>query len=269
MSNYKIRKPVDPHVVMLEVTGSERVSPNVVRVTFGGEGLAKFTPLGYDQWFRLFLSRPGQDSLKLPTRTSGLWYAQYLATAKQKRPFVRNYTVRAHRPGALDVDFVVHVDPDGHSGPASSFALNARPGDQVGLLDQGCGYHPRGEHEWTLLVADETGLPAVAGVCESLPDDARGIAIVELPNIEDKQDFRVPAGIELIWAPRDGAAGVPGVLALETLRKTELPDGAVYAYLVGESALATGARRHLVGERQIPKQNIDFIGYWRHGHAAM
>ncbi|MEU4691527.1 siderophore-interacting protein [Actinoplanes sp. NPDC023714] len=269
MSNYKIRKPVDPHVVMVEVTGSERISPNVVRVTFGGEGLERFTPLGYDQWFRLFLARPGQDTLKLPTRTSGLWYAQYLATAKPKRPFVRNYTVRAHRPGALDVDFVVHADAAGHGGPASTFALNATPGEQVGLLDQGCGYNPRGDHEWTLMVADETGLPAVAGICESLPEDARGIAVVELPSGEDKQDFRTPPGVSLVWVARDGAAGVPGALALETLRAAELPSGPVYAYLVGESALATGARRHLVGERRIPKQNVDFIGYWRHGHAAM
>ncbi|WP_229076562.1 siderophore-interacting protein [Actinoplanes sp. DH11] len=268
MSNYKIRKPIDPHVLMLEVTGTERVSPNVVRVTFGGEGLEKFTPLGFDQWFRLFLARPGQDSLKLPTRTSGLWYAQYLATAKQKRPFVRNYTVRAHRPGALDVDFVVHVDDDGHSGPASMFALNARPGEQVGLLDQGCGYNPRGDHDWTLLVADETGLPAVAGICESLPDDARGVAIVELPASADKQDFRVPPGVQLTWVPRDGAGSRPGQLALSTLLAADLPAGSVYAYLVGESALVTGGRRHLVGERQVPKQNIDFIGYWRHGHAA-
>lgn len=269
MANFKIRKPVDPHVLLLEVVTSERVSANVVRVTLGGAGLSRFTPLGFDQWFRLFLPRPGQDTLKLPTRTSGLWYAQYLATAKPKRPYVRNYTVRAYRPDGLDVDFVVHVDPAGHSGPASTFALEARPGDQVGLLDQGVGYHPRADHDWTLLVADETGLPAVAGICASLPDDARGVAIVELPSLDDVQDFRVPAGVDLRWVARDGGDGVPGRLALETLRGADLPTGPVWAYLVGESALATGGRRHLVQDRQVPKTNIDFIGYWRHGHAAM
>jgi len=269
MATFKTRKPVDPHVLMLDVTGSERISPNVVRVTLGGEGLERFTPLGFDQWFRLFLPRPGQDTLKLPTRTSGLWYAQYLATAKPKRPFVRNYTVRGFRPGALDIDFVVHVEPDGASGPAATFALNAKPGDQVGLLDQGVGYNPRHDHDWTLLVADETGLPAVAGICASLPEDARGLAIVELPSLEDRQEFRVPAGVTLSWVARDGGHGVPGQLALEALRAAELPAGAVYAYLVGESALVTGGRRHLVEQHQVPKGNVDFIGYWRHGHAAM
>ncbi|WP_328467737.1 siderophore-interacting protein [Actinoplanes sp. NBC_00393] len=270
MASFKIRKAVDPHVIMLDVVGSERISPNVVRVTLGGAGLDRFTPIGFDQWFRLFLPREGQDTLKLPTATSGLWYAQYLTTAKPKRPWVRNYTVRAFRddPRELDVDFVVHLEEDGSCGPAASFALNAKAGDQVGLLDQGIGYNPRHEHDWTLIVADETGLPAVAGICESLPEDAKGVAIVELPSIEDKQDFRVPAGIELEWVPRNGHGGVPGGLALSRLRETAPREGSVYAYLVGESALVTGGRRHLVEEQRVPKNHVDFIGYWRHGRAA-
>ncbi|MEV0898472.1 siderophore-interacting protein [Actinoplanes sp. NPDC049802] len=268
MATFQLRKPVDPHVLLLEVTKTERISPNMVRVTLGGDGLERFTPLGFDQWFRLFLPRPGQDTLKLPTRTSGLWYAQYLATARPKRPFVRNYTVRAYRPDGLDIDFVVHADDDGHSGPASAFALSADPGDQAGLLDQGVGYHPRHDHDWTLLVADETGLPAVAGVLSSLPEDAKGVAVVELPSIQDRQDFRVPPGVTLHWVARDGAPDVPGRLALRTLRAAELPAGPVYAYLVGESGLVTGGRRHLVEDRGVPKSVIDFIGYWRHGHAA-
>ncbi|GLY02639.1 siderophore-interacting protein [Actinoplanes sp. NBRC 101535] len=269
MANFKIRKAVDPHVLLLDVVRSARVSPNVMRVTLGGEGLSRFTPLGFDQWFRLFLPRPGQDALKLPTRTSGLWYAQYLATAKPKRPFVRNYTVRSHRPGELDVDFIVHLEEDGSCGPATSFALNAAAGDQVGLLDQGIGYNPRHDHAWTLLVADETGLPAVAGICESLPDDAQGVAVVEIPADEDRQDFRIPAGVRILWVPRGDKGGVPGELALAALRELSFPDGPVYAYLVGESALVTGGRRHLVTDRAVPKTNVDFIGYWRHGHAAM
>jgi len=54
-------EPTDAHVVTVEVLGSEGVSPNVVRVTFGGEGLDLFTPRGFDQWPRLFLARGDQD----------------------------------------------------------------------------------------------------------------------------------------------------------------------------------------------------------------
>ncbi|MEV6596213.1 siderophore-interacting protein [Actinoplanes sp. NPDC051346] len=260
------RKAVDPRVLLVDVIRTERISPNIIRVTVGAEG---FTPQGYDQWFRLFLPKRGQDHLRLPTRTSNLWYAQYLATPKAQRPWVRNYTVRATRPEAneLDIDFVVHVEPDGTSGPAATFAQTAAPGAKVGLLDQGLSYNPRHPHDWTLLVTDETGMPAVAGICGSLPDDAKGVAIVEVPSEADQQKFRVPAGVDLRWVVRSPQERVPGRAALAALKAATLPSTPVYGYLAGESSLATGARRHLVEDRQVPKQNLDFIGYWRHGHA--
>jgi NADPH-dependent ferric siderophore reductase len=38
--------------------------------------------------------------------------------------------------------------------------------------------------------------------------------------------------------------------------------------VAGESALATGLRRHLVQDRQVPKSDITFFGYWRHGKTS-
>ncbi|WP_407317307.1 siderophore-interacting protein [Isoptericola halotolerans] len=274
MSAYRGRRPVEPHVLVAEVVSTKRLSPNLTRVTLGGEGLAQLTLGGHDQWFRLFLPRPGQDAMRLPTRTSSLgWYAQYLATPRSRRPWVRSYTIRAARPDLheIDVDFVVHGgEPDEPHGPGTTFAETARPGDVVGILDQGIGYNPRHEHDWTLLVADESGLPAVAGVCESLADDARGLAVVEVPTADDRQDFRVPDGVELLWVERDRAdpAAVPGQAALAVVRDARFPAGDVYAFAAGESGLATGVRRHLVNDRGVPKAHVDFVGYWKHGRAA-
>jgi NADPH-dependent ferric siderophore reductase len=295
---HKGRKAIDPHVVMADVVNTKRVTPNMMRVTFGGAELAQLTPAGYDQWFRLFLPRAGQDMLRLPTRASGLWYAEYLTTPKARRPWVRNYTVRAARPdlNEIDVDFVLHGDEDAGdpaehgpwhaaqhgSGPGAGFAQAAEPGLRVGILDQGISYDPRHAHDWTLLVADESGLPAVAGICESLPADARGIAVIEVPTAGDKQEVRAPSGVELRWVVRSegdprGAAGagagadaVPGQAALADLRSLDLAGlGAeVYAFAAGESSLATGARRYLVNECGMPRAHVDFVGYWRHGRSA-
>ncbi|MDR7384562.1 siderophore-interacting protein [Promicromonospora iranensis] len=278
---FKGRKAVDPHVVMAEVVNTKRITPNMMRVTLGGDELAQLTPAGYDQWFRLFLPRAGQDMLRLPTRTSGLWYAEYLTTPKARRPWVRNYTVRAARPdlNEIDVDFVLHAgehdtsEGAGHvSGPGAGFAQAADHGMRVGILDQGVTYDPRHPHDWTLLVADESGLPAVAGICESLPDDARGIAVVEVPTAGDEQEFRAPSGVEVRWVVRsDGDAhAVPGRAALAELQELDLTGfgTAVYAFAVGEASLATGARRHLVNERGVPKSHVDFVGYWRHGRSS-
>jgi NADPH-dependent ferric siderophore reductase len=297
VSRFKQAKPQNPHVILAEVVRTERVTPNMVRVTFGGESLHLFEPLGHDQWFRLFLPRAGQSALRLPTRSSALWYAQFLRMPKDQRPYVRNYTVRAFRPAGtppagtgtspagaalahpeLDVDFVLH---GAGSGPASDWAASAAPGDTAGILDQGIAYTPAHEPDWHLIAVDETGLPAAAGILASLPRDARGHAFLELPTAADAQELDAPAGVEVHWLPRaadeapahagehaqDPAHQVPGRLALEAASALTLPEGRGYAYLAGESALATGLRRHLVAEG-MAKSDISFVGYWRVGHAA-
>ncbi|GAA1737861.1 siderophore-interacting protein [Isoptericola hypogeus] len=278
---HALRKPVDPHVLVAEVVSTKQVGHHLRRVTLGIKDIERLTLVGDDQWFRLFLPRPGQEALKLPTRTSNYgWYAQYLATPRSRRPLVRNYTIRASRPELreIDVDFVIHGHEgrdDDPMGPGATFAATAQPGDRVGILDQGAYFRPRPEHEWTLLVADESALPAVAGICESLPDDARGVAVVEVPTADDRQDFRVPAGVDLRWVERDRAAAadpalaeVPGRAALAVVREAELPHGTGYALVSGEQALAAGVRRHLVDDRGWSKAHVDFVGYWRHGKAS-
>lgn len=268
----KKNTPADRRFAMAHVRHAERISPSFVRVTLGG--LDRLVPRRHDHWCRLFFAREGQDALQLPTRTSEIgWYLQYLATPKVRRPWVRAYTVRDARPdaGEVDVDFVIHGDEAEGPGPAARFALGARPGDRLGFLDQGIGFTPDHPHDRTLLVGDETAMPALAGITASLPEAARGLAIIEVPTADDRQEFRRPPGMEVRWVHRDeSSAGTdrPGELALATLKATDPLDGVVHAHLIGESALATGARRHLVQEWGVPKRNVDFVGYWRHGRHA-
>jgi NADPH-dependent ferric siderophore reductase len=60
----------------------------------------------------------------------------------------------------------------------------------------------------------------------------------------------------------------PGSAALPTLETIALDPESVYAFAVGESALATGARRLLVNERGVPKRSVTFCGYWKIGATA-
>jgi len=248
----------------LEVVRTERISPSFVRVTVGGDDLAPLVNHGYDHWFRLFIPREnGETNYNLPKRVDMLGYMQYLRMPEATRPPMRNYTVREFRPEALelDIDFVVHGD----EGLATRFATRAKPGDSVALLDQGAGFvfDPSAEHH--LLVTDETGLPAVAGILRDLPRDARGSAIIEVPHADDARELGAPAGVDVEWLVRDEGS-TPGILALEAVKRWTLPSGTLSAYLVGEQALATGARRWLVNELGVPKKSILFSGYWRIGH---
>ncbi len=71
------------------------------------------------------------------------------------------------------------------------------------------------------------------------------------------------------WLPRTDPHAVPGQLAPDTVRAAELPEGRPHCFVAGENALPTGLRRFLVREHGVPKDDIAFIGYWRHGRSAM
>jgi NADPH-dependent ferric siderophore reductase len=252
-------------LVRTAVVRTERVTPHMVRVTFGGGDLAKFEFQGFDQWFRLAVPVHDNDRLdNLPEKFGMGGYLRYLTLPRGTRPVIRNYTVRAFRPdpAELDVDFVVH----GTEGVAAPWAASVEPGAEVAFIDQGCGWKPV-PSDWILLAADESGLPAVAGILRDLPRDAAGHAFVELFDAADRQELGAPEGVEVHWLERSAAAA-PGAVLLPAVADLDFPSTSVYAFAVGESAVATGVRRHLVNDRGIPKTSVTFCGYWRAGRAS-
>nr|BFF09450.1 hypothetical protein GCM10025699_07530 [Microbacterium flavescens] len=68
----RLVKPETQGLVHLTVLRRERLSPHWMRVTLGGGEIADFRPMGYDQWFRIFLPLGGtRDSIDcLRRRTS-------------------------------------------------------------------------------------------------------------------------------------------------------------------------------------------------------
>ncbi|HEY0249515.1 MAG TPA: siderophore-interacting protein [Gryllotalpicola sp.] len=251
-----------------EVLRGERLTPHMVRVTFAGEDLRHLPVRGFDHWFRLFLPRPDgrSDFDAVPEQFGFAGYLKYLTSRSGTRPPFRNYTVRALRPeaGELDVDFVSHGD----HGVAGPWARRARAGERVALIDQGRGFDPVADAGTTVLVGDESALPAIAGILAGLPQEARGVAILEIPEEADRQPVEAPPGFDVRWISRRHPADRPGVLALELLRSVPLAQPAsAHAYLAGEQSLVAEGRRVLVAAG-VPKSRIVFTGYWRAGRAS-
>lgn len=276
MAFSKMVKPESTELIHLVVLRTERLSSHWIRVTLGGGEIEKFRPMGFDQWFRLFLPIGGDAGLdRVPAKANKMFgYLKFLRFPDGERPVMRNYSVRAYRAATadagaeIDVDFVLHGSAaDGTAGPASRWAETCRPGEHVLIIDEGLTFNPQRGTDRVVLVGDETALPAISSICASLPVDAVGTAIVETPSEEDALEFARPAGIEVVWIvrPHDVA---PGSLALETLGRTALPEAPFHAYAAGEQALASGARKHLVGERGVDKNAVSFCGYWKIGAAS-
>jgi NADPH-dependent ferric siderophore reductase len=249
------------------VVKREQVTPHLVRVTFGGGGLEQFEFQGFDQWFRLAVPTHGSGDRfdNLPKNFGIGGYLRYLLLPGETRPVIRNYTVRAYRsdPAELDVDFVVH----GTDGIAAPWAAAAAPGAEIAFIDQGRGWKQPVGTDRVLLVADESGLPAAAGILRDLPRETVGDAVIELFDDADRQDVETPDGVTVHWVVRDAGA-LPGTAALPALAGLSFDAATVYGFAVGESAVATGARRLLVSERGVPKAHVTFCGYWKVGRAA-
>ena len=272
----RLVKPETQGLVHLTVLRTERLSPHWMRVTLGGGEISQFRHMGYDQWFRIFLPLGGDEGLdRLPAKANKMFgYLRYLRIPDGVRPVMRNYSVRAYRPATesagaeIDVDFVLHGSAaDGTAGPASRWAETCEPGESVVIIDEGLAFNPARGVDRVVLVADETGLPAIASTCATLPADSSGVAIIEVPSAEDALEFPHPAGITVRWIVREHGIK-PGSLALQALTEAALPDAPFHAYIVGEQALPTEARRHLVGERGASKDLVSFCGYWRVGASS-
>ncbi|MQY02618.1 siderophore-interacting protein [Actinomadura macrotermitis] len=238
----------------LRVARTERVSPSMVRVTLTGDRVDEFASGGRDQRFKLFLPHPHQDAPVVPPITDDSWFAAWQAMDAAERAVMRTYTVRAQRPGELDVDFALHGD----GGPASRWAASAVPGDRVGVLgpasaeNEAIDFRPPPDATTYLLAADETALPAVAGILAWLPPGARALVWIE----GARQDLATEADAEITWVVPGGT--VPAV------RAAALPP-IDYAWIAGESGGVKALRRHLVNERGLDRRAVKFTGYWRRG----
>lgn len=265
MANYPRLMPSDPRMFTAEVVSSTRLSPSFQRVTIASAELAGFDWRGLDHWFRLFFPLGDTTDLQLPDVSGRLWWKSYLAIPDDKRPHCSNYTVAGYRRfddhAELDIDVVLHWN-DGRLGGVAGWASSARPGSPVGILDQGVLFDPPAGTSSYLLVADESGLPAVRGILRDLPPDAVGTAIIEVPAPEDAAPVQAPPGVRVCVLARNDSGDCVGACALQALAELDAPRGDAYAFVVGESSLATRGRRALC-RAGLAKDRITFSGFWK------
>ncbi|EOH4913738.1 siderophore-interacting protein [Pseudomonas aeruginosa] len=288
----------------VELKRREQLSPALTRFVFGGPEVAEMKTLAADQRIKIFFPDASGQPPSLPGGSE--WYQAYRSVEPARRPPMRTYTIRALRAEQeeVDVEFVLH----GENGPASAWATHARIGDRLQLAAPNRQYgDDPGGYEWKppagvrhiLLIADETALPAVAGILEELAGEAEPPvveAFLEVPGEADILDLPAIPGARLHWLPRHqaGVHSRNGERMIEAARQARLPErevaggaaqeledidideeilwelaspesGSFYAWVAGESAAVMAIRRYLVQERGIDKRHLTLMGYWRLG----
>ncbi|TCC55976.1 siderophore-interacting protein [Kribbella pittospori] len=267
-----LERPIEFDSLLATVAAVDDLSPHLRRVTFVAPRIADVVTAGPDQRIKVLLTPPNGSEIKLPSGPE--WYPEWCAQPVDERFIMRTYTIRALRPevAELDIEFVLH----GVNGPASAWVSQAQPGDQIGLilpfavdttsirglLHSGVDYVPPATSVRRILVADETALPALAGVLEQLPATAHATVFVEVPDAGDIRPLPTPGTADVTWI-------TPPNSLLEALKGAELPYDTDYAWVAGESSMIKSVRRHLVNAAGMAKPSISFQGYWKRGEAQV
>jgi NADPH-dependent ferric siderophore reductase len=240
------RRPFPLTTAIAPVVRVDDVSPQMRRVTLALEELPIEEP---GEIITLLWPAAGED-LVLPE--TGWRFPPGVAD----RQHARNYTVRAWDPGSgeLDIDFFLHGD----LGRAARWAESVTVGHAVGIAGPRVHWTTEPGYDWTLLVADETGLPALAAIAAEQPDDQRTICVIEVADAAEEQPLRDDA----IWLHRGEAPPGTTTLLADTVAALELPAGAGRAWGGLEASAARAVRDHLRTERGLA--DVTVLGYWKH-----
>ncbi|MEV7932973.1 siderophore-interacting protein [Curtobacterium sp. NPDC089185] len=173
-------------------------------------------------------------------------------------------------------------------------------------LPSGAAEFAPGSATRILLAGDETAAPAICAILEALDVTAVGHVFIEVPTDADRLPVTAPAGVEVRWIARNGASHgvrmtdqvqawasdvVAGAFARGVVDRSGVdPSGVelsevdvdeqvlwdvpapvderpVYAWIAGEAGCVKELRRHLVRGVGLDREQVAFMGYWRHGKA--
>ena len=166
--------------------------------------------------------------------------------------------------GELDIDFVLH-----DHGPASDWARRVCIGDPGWIAGPRGSFILPSDFDAYLLMADESGFPAIARRLEELPAGAHVTVLLECAGPEGKIGLRTDADARIIWVHRGSAKAGESDGLIERLRDLDLPAGDVSAWIACESAMAKRLRSHLVTERGLNPKWVRASGYWRRGDSGV
>ncbi|WNV77644.1 siderophore-interacting protein [Geodermatophilus sp. DSM 44513] len=238
------------------VVTTERLTPGMVRVVLGGDGLAGFTCDGCTDAYVNVAIPPAGAPYAAPFDVAEV-------TAGRPRgewPARRRYTVRSWDADRrlLTLDVVVHGD----AGVGGPWAANARPGDVLVFTGPGGGYRPDPAADWHLLAGDESALPAIAASLEAVPAGAPVVVRVVVDGPEHEIPLPSSGALDLVWLHRSGTPQDADLLPA-AVRALPAWRGRLQAFVHGEAGEVREVRRHLLTERGATRADLSCSPYWR------
>jgi NADPH-dependent ferric siderophore reductase len=220
----------------------------MTRVTLAGDDLSGYANSEPAASVRLLLP---DGELVLP-----LWGGNNFVLPSGERPTMRTFTPRHYRSGMseLDIDIVLHP-----GGTAASWATDLAIGTEVAVSGPGRGYEADPEAEAFLLVGDESAIPAICQLLETLPEVSI-VVHIEITELASRVDLHREVAEHWHVQKRGAPSGDSLVGAVGSADLTE----GLRIWGAGEAAAMQRIRKQLA-ESKIPRPHTHIRGYWKTG----
>lgn len=252
--NERENTPKSQHVHLAQVKSFVDFTPRLRRITFYANEFYDYPPQLAAAHIKLFFPHPGQTRPDLPIFSEqGIsWPSGAI------KPIVRTYTVRDINPaqGELSVEFVLH---DVNS-PATNFAEQIKKEHYIGMSQPKKAFN-QWQYDTYYFIGDESALPAIVSILERLPPQVTGEIFLQITSVSAKRELIKPQNMIIHWIIDDVMNGyVP--LIIKVKQQNLILDHS-YVWLAGENDLVIALRHYLRKERDLPREQLYAIPYWK------
>jgi len=208
---------------------------------------------------RLLIPSPGSPDLVIPT-----WNGNEFLLADGTRPAIRTFTPRRvdSERGELELEIVLH---DG--GVVSDWVRGAAVGDPAAISGPGRGYGIDHAAPAFLVAGDESAIPAISQLLESLPGQTPVTVFIEVAHPDARLTLPHHPLAAVEWC--DLIPGAPPGDALFSAIRNAGIEPEARLWVAGEAAAMHRIRSHLFEERGVPRSQAAVRGYWKRERSSV
>lgn len=248
-----------PQMMQAVLTVKEKIflTPHYIRVILQGENMNQFAAARLGDNNKIIIPENRNTPIQLPNFERGR------GGGNGARPTMRTYTLRHLdlENSLMSIDFVAHGD----NGPASKWAINTEPGEELGVLMKVKDKPLLQPADWYLLVGDHTALPVISVMLESLPENAQGKAVIEVYGKEDVLELIKPNGIDIIWT-FNNHPGEESTLT-EYFHNADFPTASKFVFAAAEQKAVENIRENLRNNPNLQRHEWQALSYWKFGQS--
>lgn len=247
---------------IFKVTEKTYITPHYIRIKLKSEDDIAFDQCTPGANNKIFIPPAGQTEVQFASFDSEK--GEWVMPDESVKPLVRTYTHRGIDPQSkeISIDFVNHGD----NGPASAWARNAELQDQLGVAMKIRPTKLYTEADWYFLIADATAIPVLCCILESLPPEAKGYMVVEVPSEADIHPEVTHPGFEVHWVIN--SMPEMGSQLASITKQIPIPSNkSRFAHIACEYSTVKELRSYFKNELQWTKEEFYAFSYWKAGIA--